>query len=220
MGNRKGMRGKKRGPTTSKDKVSRASKSKLSRAMASKGKLSMASKGKRSRTSKGKVLRTSKDKLSRAMPSKDKVLRQSKGKLWRASKDKLSRASKDKLSRASKSKLSRASKGKLSRARARNGKVLSAVKRLVSVFLTARVARSTICLSRPCCAQGSRCSLPKGVPTAGPCSRRATRPSPFPLPRCSHKPTRPCCVTSPSAWAPPSTCFPTVTLRANGSSCS
>ena len=170
MGNRKRMRGKKRGLTTSHGKLSRASKSKLSRAMAS----------------KGKVLRTSKGKLSKAM----------------ASKDKLAMASMDKLAMASK------------------GKVLRAVKRLVSVFLTARVARSTICLSRPCCAQGSRCSLPKGVPTAGPCYRRATRPSPFPLPPCSHKPTRPCCVTSPSAWEPPSTCFPTVTLRANGSSCS
>lgn len=61
---------------------------------------------------------------------------------WQAVESKLSRAM------ASKGKLSRASKGK----------VLSAVKRLVSAFLTARVARSTICRSRPCCAPGSRCS--------------------------------------------------------------
>ena len=81
-------------------------------------------------------------------------------------------------------------------------------------------APSTTCPSRPCCAPKNRSTSRKAAPTAGPCSPPVTRRWLYHQPRSSPKPTRTCCATSPNVWAQPSTCIPTATLPANGSSCS
>ena len=80
------------------------------------------------------------------------------GKQGQAGEGKQEQGSEDKQGQAVEGKQGQGSEGKQGQGVEGKGKVLRAVKRHVSAFLTARVARSTICRSRPCCAPGSRCS--------------------------------------------------------------
>ena len=91
---------------------------------------------------------------------------------------------------------------------------------LASASPTVPVAPSTTCPSSPCCAPRNRSTLQKAAPTVGRCSRLVTRPWQYHQPHSSPKPTRTCSATCPTVWAPPSTCIPTATPQANGSSCS
>ena len=85
---------------------------------------------------------------------------------------------------------------------------------------TVPVAPSTTCPSSPCCAPRNRYTSQKAAPTVGRCSRPVTRPWQYHQPHSSPKPTRTCSATCTTVSAPPSTCIPTATHPANGSSCS
>ena len=91
---------------------------------------------------------------------------------------------------------------------------------LASASPTAPVAPSTTSPSSPCCAPRNRYTSQKAAPTVGRCSRLVTRPWQYHQPHSSPKPTRTCSATCPTVSAPPSTCIPTATPQANGSSCS
>lgn len=81
-------------------------------------------------------------------------------------------------------------------------------------------APSTTFPSSPCCAPKNRYTSQKVAPTVGLCSRQVTKPWQYHLPHSSPRLIRICSATCPTGSAQPSTCIPTATRPANGSSCS